>query len=66
MSKYFLVTIEEMSSQTYKVKADDIEEAEKKVEAAYENGNVAFYNTEINTVGRNVRDENLNYYEELE
>lgn len=66
MSKYFLVTIEEMSSQTYKVKANSIEEAENKVDAAYVNGNVAFFNTEINTVGREVGDENLNYYEELE
>lgn len=34
-NKYYLVTIEETLSRTMKVKANSLEEAERKVEAAY-------------------------------
>lgn len=70
MDKYYLVRVEETLARTYKVKANSLEEAEEKMEHAYrEEGTVIldaddFVCGEI--TGREVKDEDLSIYWELE
>lgn len=69
--KYYLVTIEETLSRTVKVKANSIEEAERKVEDAYNPPRCEiildaddFCEKEI--TAREVANEDLDLYEEIE
>ena len=69
MEKYYLVTVEETLSRTVKVKADNLDEAYRKVKDAYRECEIVldaddFVDAEI--TARKVTDEELSYYEELE
>lgn len=69
MEKYFLVTVEETLSHTYKVKANSIEEAERKAYTAYDNANIVLGADdccEHEITAREVNAESLEYYDELE
>lgn len=66
--KYYLVRIEETLSRTVKVKADSINDAERKVEYAYRNCDIVldaedFCDKEI--TAREVTDEDLSLYESV-
>lgn len=66
--KYYLVTIEETLSRTVKVKAESLEDAERKVESSYRDCDIIldsedYVDTEISA--REVDDEDLSLYEEL-
>lgn len=67
--KYYLVTVEETLSRTVKVKASSLRDAERKVEVAYRNCEIVldaddFCGKEIE--GREVTNEDLSFYEEVE
>ena len=67
--KYYLVTIEETLSRTVKVEATSLNEAISKIEDAYYNCEVVldaddFCDKEI--TAREVTDEDLSLYEEIE
>jgi hypothetical protein len=68
--KYYLVTVEETLSRTYKVKASSLEEAEEKMEYAYrEEGTIILDADDFvcgEVQGREVKDEDLSLYMELE
>ena len=69
MEKYYLVTVEEILSRTLKVKAESLEDAERKVDFAYDLCDIVldaedFSDKEI--TAREVTDEDLDLYEELE
>ena len=71
MEKYYLVTIEETLSRTIKVKANSFEDAERKVEDAYKPPRceiilAADDYMETSFTPREVTDEDLDLYEELE
>lgn len=70
-NKYYLVTIEETLSRTVKVKANSLEDAERKVEDAYNPPRCDiildaddFCEKEI--TAREVTDDDLSLYEEVE
>lgn len=70
--KYYLVTITETSSRTVKVKASSLEEAEEKIEQAYDKSKIIlgaddFDDKEITAREHNPEDpyEDLDLYEEI-
>lgn len=69
MEKYYLATVEETLSRTVKVKADNLDEAYRKVKDAYRECEIVldaddFVDKEI--TAREVADEDLSLYEEVE
>lgn len=67
--KYYLVRIEETLSRTVKVKAESLEDAERKVEDAYYIGDIILDADDFSDkefAAREVTDEDLELYEEVE
>ena len=67
--KYYIVNIVETSSKTVKVKAHSLEEAQEKVTDAWDNCHIIIEPEDFDGVEyfpRNVRDEDLSCYEEVE